>query len=287
MDSKLRRFDRFPNNWEYTVGLPEALLNVVSVDLIRAFVPNTQQTIHGFNNILQIQPAGRPVVDVVIPTGNYEPPLLLSQIQTQLADVGLGNPQISASTDSNIVTISADDAFSMPFGTGNRAQTSIHRYLGFSNVDSPESTTATGYYAMQLPPAIYITVLIDGVPRAGCRRSFSMQAEVPVAYNTRPELEENLFTGLIPLDTDQQTYKFYQAATHEVLRQEFPPKDFRQLSVRLQDDKGHPYDANGYDHTLVFEFVTEEAGRLPLMCPGNNRVPGPSRWGAPCDLRGV
>ena len=287
VDSKLRRFDRFPQNWDYAVTLPEVIQNVVSVDLSRAFLPNTQRTIHAFNNILQIQPQGGAAMDIVVPPGNYEPPLLLSQIQTQLQDAGIANASLTASTEDNSVTISADQPFSLPFGTGNRSHNSIHRYLGFSNVDVSDSTTATGYYAMQLPPPIYVTVLLREVPRSGCKRAFSMQAEIPTPYNTRPELEEELFTGLVPLDVDQQTYKFYQAPPNDVRHQEFAPKDFRELTISIRDDKGNPYDANAYDHTLVFEFVTEEAGRLPLMCPGNNRIPGPSPWGAMCDMRGA
>lgn len=284
IDSKFRQHDRYPNAWRYAVGLPEPLHNVVAVDLVRAFMPNTQQTVHTFNNVFQCTPVGRQTITVTIPPGNYEPTLLLTYVRNALQDAGLANPQLSLATDTNIVTVSADEPFVLPFGSGDKQPTSIHRYLGFSNVDTQAGLTAVAFYAMALPPPTFVTVRIDEVPRMGCRRAYRMEREVPAGFNTRPELQERLYTGLVPMDTDFQTFKFHAATALEVLQQEFPPIDLRQLTVSIEDDKGNPYDANGYDHSLVLQAVTLEPPEVPLMCPGNNRLPGPSPWGARCRL---
>lgn len=282
VDSKFRRNATHPHSWHYAVTLPEPVHNVVAVDLVRAQVPNTQRTVHAFNEWFQFRPVGGAPVDVRIPVGNYEPPLLLSAIQDQLTAAGVADASLTLAPDTNVVTVASSQPFVLPFGSGDKQDTSIHRYLGFSNLDTPAGTAATGFYAMSLPPPSFVTVALAEVPRSGCRRAYRLQSEVPAAFNTRPELEEQLFTGLVPLDTDFQASKFFVAGQSEVLGQEFQPVDVRSLTVTLRDDKGNPYDSNGYDHTLVLQLVTLEPGELPLMCPGNNRLPGRSAWGARC-----
>ena len=282
IDSKFRRFDRHPNSWHYVVGLPETLHNVVSLDLIRAFVPNTQQTVHKFNNVFQMTPAGSATVTVSLTPGSYEPALLLTAIQSGLQDAGVANPLVTLAPDTNLVTIQADQSFTLPFGSGDRQGSSIHRYLGFSNIDTQSATEVTGFYPLSLPPPTYVTVSVAEIPRAGCKRNYRMFQEVPATYSSRPELEEELFTGLIPFDCDYQTFKFFTASPTEILRAEISPVDIRQLTLDIRDDKGNPYDAGGYDHVLVFEVVTLEPPDLPLMCPGNARLPGPSPWGVQC-----
>lgn len=282
LDSKFRRFARYPNSWHYSLGLPEPVHNVVAVDLVRAIMPNTQQTVHAFNSFFQLTPAGGETVTVQVPAGNYEPPILLTAVGEALQAAGVAGASLTVDSATSLVTVSADEPFALPFGSGNKQETSLHRYLGFSNADTSVATSATGFYAMALPPPAYVTVSLAEVPRPGCRRAYRLQNDLPPGFNTRPGLQEELYTGLVTLDTDYQTSKFFTAPTADVLEQEFKPVDVRALTVDVKDDKGNPYDSNGFDHVLVLQLVTLEPPDLPLMCPGNNRVPGPSPWGAQC-----
>lgn len=282
IDSKFRRFSKYPNSWHYSVPLPEPLRNVVSMDLIRAFMPNTQETVHRFNNHFQMLLSSGQIVDVTLDTGNYEPALLLSAIQGNLVSAGVQNPVLSLAPDTNLVSITADEPFSLLFGSGNLADTSIHRYLGFSNIDTASATEATGFYPMALPPPAFVTVSVAEIPRGGCKRVYKMQQESPPVYSGIPELNEQLYVGLIPLDCDYQTFKFHLTTTTEVLGLQFQPTDIRSLTIDIKDDMCKPYDADNYDHALVFQVTTLEAPDLPLMCPGNNRLPGPSPWNVQC-----
>ena len=284
VDSKWRRLSAYPNSWTYAITFPECFRNVVSLDLIKAIVPNTQQTVHAFNSKFQFNVVGGAVQTIDIPPGNYEPPLLLTVIQQGLEAAGLPNPVVALSPDSNIVTISCDSQLSFPFASGDQASSSIHPYLGFSNLDIDSVNTVSSPFAMSLPPTPYVTVEVDEVPRSAKKRAYSLQYEVPILYNTRPELLELPCDGIVFLDTDAETYKFWQAASTEIIQQKFQPLDMRQFTITLRDDKGKLYDSNMYNHTLVFEILQQVPPDLPLMCDGNNRIPGPPRWGIPCHL---
>ena len=282
VDSKWRRTSQCPNNWQYIISFPESLHNVTSLDLVQAFIPNTQQTVHTFNSNFQCTLEGQDTITVSIPTGNYEPPLLLTAIQDRLTAAGVPNPQLILSSDTNIVTMTCDEPFSLPFATGDEAENSIHPYLGFSNIDISNVTTASGVYAMSLPPPRYVTVAVDEIPLLGKKKGYTLQYEVPRVFNTRPELLKVPFNGLVPLNTDFQTYKFWKASSVDVLQKTFQPIHIRQFSITIRDDRGNFYDANGYNHVLIFQISQLNNPELPLMCPGNNRFPGPSAWGVNC-----
>lgn len=282
VDSKWRRDTKFPNNWSYVVSFPETFRNVTSVDLVQAFIPSTQQTIHAFNSKFQCTPQGQPTVTITIPQGNYEPPLLLTAIQEQLTGNGINNPNFQLAPETNVVTFTCDTPFSLPFASGDQAGTSIHPYLGFSNIDVDNVTSASGFYAMSLPPPTFVTVDIAEVPSAGKRKNYSLQREVPSVYTTRPELMEVPFIGLVPLNTDFQTIQFWKAGDCDLIHRVFPPIDMRQFSITIRDDKGNLYDANSYNHVLVFQITQLSTPELPLMCNANNRAPGPSPWGVNC-----
>lgn len=284
VDSKWRRETQHPNSWAYVITFPDTFRNVTSIDLVQAFIPNTQHTIHSFNSKFQITLQGQPTLTITIPHGNYEPPLLLTEIQNDLADNGVPNPLFSLAPDTNVVTFTCDTPFSLPFATGDQAAGSVHPYLGFSNIDIEDVTAATGFFAMSLPPPTFLTVDIAEIPPVGKRKGYTLEYEVPAVYSTRPELMETPFVGLVPLNTDFQTMQFWKAAESDVLQRPFQPIDVRQVSITVRDDRGKLYDANNYDHTLVFQITQLNPPALPLMCNANGRAPGPSPWGVNCRL---
>lgn len=284
VNSKWRRETQYPHNWAYAVTFPETFRNVTSIDLVQAFIPNTQQTVHAFNSKFQITPEDGPTVTITIPGGNYEPPLLLAEIQNDLAVNGIDNPVLTLSPDTNIVTLTSDTPFTLPFATGDEAAASVHPNLGFSNVDVRGVTSATGFFSMSLPPPTFLTVDIAEVPSVGKRKGYTLEYEVPATYSTRPELMETPFVGLVPMNTEYQTTQFWKANDSDVLKRPFQPVDLRQVTITLRDDKGNAYDANNYDHMLVFQITQLAPPALPLMCNANGRAPGPSPWGVNCRL---
>lgn len=280
IDSKWRRVSQCPDPWAYAVALPEPIKNVVAVDLVSAIMPNTQRTVNRFNSKFQITPDGRNTVTVDIPQGNYEPALLLSTLQQLLQDAGVANPIFTYAADTNIVTFTSDLPFSLPFSSGDANQASIHEDLGFGNTDVVGVTTVTAPFAMLLPPPSYVTVDLPGLPWDSKNRSYIQQGDS--VSDPRMQLSPSTFLGVVTLDTDYQTFKYWKASSQEVMRQTFPPIDLRQIAVELRDDKGNLYDSNGYDHTLVLEVTQLLPSPPPQMCPGNNRLPGPSAWGVNC-----
>ena len=238
VDSKWRRLSKHPYEWSYNIPFPEPLVNVVSVDLVQAIMPNTQRTVNTFNSKFQMTPVGSPTVTVDIPPGNYEPSLLLAAIQSSLADSGVSNPNLSYATDTNLVMIACDQPFSLPFATGDAIDTSIHRNLGFSNTDIMNVLQVTSPYGLFLPPPPYVTVDVAEVPWPDKNRTYSLQRDV--VEDTRPQLNEMAYAGFVTLDTDYDTFKFWKASANEIMRQVFPPTDIRQFSIMIRDDKGNP-----------------------------------------------
>ena len=284
VDSKWRRDAQYPNSWSYAVTFPETFRNVTSIDLVQAFIPNTQQTVHAFNNKFQCTPDGLDPITVTIPPGNYEPPLLLTQIESELTSQGVVNPKFQLASDTNVVSLTCDTPFVLPFASGDQASKSIHPYLGFPNLDTSLSNSTQGLYAMSLPPPAFVTVDVEEVPVSGKKKAYALQHEVPTVYSTRPELMETPYIGLVPLNNDFQTLQFWKSNSTDVLTRTFQPIDLRQITITVRDDKGNLYDANSYDHQLVFQIHQLSQPELPLMCQGNNRIPGPpnSVWNVNC-----
>lgn len=282
VDSKWRRDSQYPNTWAYAVTFPETFRNVTSLDLVQAFIPNTQQTIHAYNCKFQFTPDGLPTVTITIPAGNYEPPLLLRTIESELENSGVSNPSFQLAQDTNIVSFSCTTPFSLPFASGDEAGRSIHPYLGFPNLDIENGESVVGMYAMSLPPPAFVIVDVAEVPPLGKKKAYSLQHEVPSVFSTRPELMETPYVGLVPMNTEFQTIQFWKGSSVDTLQRSFQPVDLRQITISMRDDKGNPYDANSYNHVLVFEIHQLSQPELPLMCNGNNRLPGPSPWGVNC-----
>ena len=258
LNSKMRRLDLYPNTWSYCVNLPERLKSVVSFSLVQCILPNTQAVVNQFNQYLQfVKLLTAELITISIPINNYEPGLLMQQVQDQLAPF-LVNATVTLNDDSR-VTIAAEEPFSLLFSTGDKAMNSISRVLGFAPADSEFDLTSTGKFKIDLPPPAYCTIAVREIPSLACKRFITTTHEESPQYNSRPEQYGRDVLGLVPLDNQYGTNKFYHADVGDTLCNRFQPMELSQLTVEVYDDKGQYYDSNGYDHTLVFEVVTKEA----------------------------
>jgi len=274
VSSRMRRLDLYPNTFSYAVNLPERIKNVVSCALIQAIIPNSQTTVNQFNNKLQlVKLLTAELVTITVPTGDYEPALLLNELKTLLAQY-VANPVVTLDTSNNRVTIAADEPISLLFSSGDQAFGSVHRALGFPSLDTPFDVTFTGSFALNLPPPNYVTVAVDEVPAVCCKRFMTARYEQGGGgYDSRVEQYQRYVLDIVPLNCEFGTNKYYHAAVGDLMNNTFKPIDLSSLTINLFDDQGNPYDSNGFDHTLVLQLTTCEANFLPLLVPGNDRIP--------------
>lgn len=270
VNSRMRSLELYPNTWQYVVALPDRLRNVVRVALVQAVLPNSQLTVHRFNCYLQLALADGVPITVTLPAGNREPTLLMAELQGLLAAY-LAGVSVTLDPATARVTIAAAEPFSLLFSTGTSAANSIHRALGFASSDTPLAQSVTGAYTLQLPPAAYVTVAVDEVPESATMRYLSNAHESGPQFSGQPEQAQRNVLALVPLDNAYNTNKFYTAerAGDEACTQ-FSQQDMAQLTIRLYDDQGAPYDSNGADHTLVFAVTTAEPGSLAVA---SDRLP--------------
>lgn len=88
IDSRDRNIDLFPCTENYQIYLTDEFKDVVSVELVKAMVPNSNYIINKYNNLIYFQEIEGVVLKATIPTGDYSADDLITAIETVLNDIG-------------------------------------------------------------------------------------------------------------------------------------------------------------------------------------------------------
>jgi len=104
------------------------------------------------NNKIQFQETAGTTLTATLTSGTYTPAQLATQIQTQMNTTG-GTPAYTVSYDSltRKFTISSDRAGGAVFvlvGTGDQSQFSVHKTIGFDDVDSTNAAAVVSTYPL-------------------------------------------------------------------------------------------------------------------------------------------
>jgi hypothetical protein len=141
---------QFGNSSSFDVQFTQSLINVKSLRLLSASIPNSTYNINSTNNIIYVN--GNPVI---IPIGSYNTSNLPSTLQTTLNAAGLGIVfTVTYSDISFKLTISGTLAFTIGSGVN-----SINDILGLS-VSGP-SIVVTGNNIVDLRGDQYYYLIID------------------------------------------------------------------------------------------------------------------------------
>lgn len=98
---------------------------------------------------------------------------------------------------------------------------------------------------------MYVDLSVDEAPKPSCQT---------VVYRdetfSEDETQGRSILARMPMDVPLGNVKYYRPAITEIGDNLCDPISISRLSVRLTDASGAPYDTQGADHSLVFEFKT-------------------------------
>jgi len=238
IDSRDRNTDLFPSPSQYSIDLPEPIINVESVRLLLAEVPFPRYMIHGFNNVLHVSNTSDPsaAVAVELTQGDYDADGMATHLQARLNAVlapASYTVTYDAVQDKFVVSKSGATAFVVACKGRNA---SAARILGFaSNAD----------YAS-----------VAGVVRAPYRRNFVKDNYVILSienvnnvYGISSVIDRS-FGAINSNDSDlNNEYR------HELAKQFEPPiNSLKKLHISFRDYYGNLYDFQNQDHRLELEF---------------------------------
>lgn len=252
IDSRDRNQNDYPNPNDYQIDLNDNYRELLEVKLISSNVPKSQYLINNNNNKLTFIDSNNITHIIQIPIGNYNITELVSQIQTSMNNVGASDTYtVSVNLKTNKITINTTSNFQLIFNGGlekyNNSertiynQNSIGKLLGFLPTDLSGANNYTSQNQYDLNGPTYILLHID--------EFFNIEGINSSIQNSFAK---------IPLDTDQNTYKFFKQSNDYNVETLFSPPlaKLSQLNIRFLNYDGSLYDFGGLEHSFLIKIKT-------------------------------
>lgn len=255
------------NRSKYSIKLNKDYRDVVSIELKKAILPNSDYVINASNNNFYFQDS-QDQVD----SDNYR------TIQLSEGDFPIDDPAhdsvrslleqgLNAANPGDTYTVTVDPnthlfTFTQTSGSGvfnilfkypktcdgapggdNELPNNIGEIIGFKRENHTGDTSYTGDYVHNLRPSNYIIIRIDGLERVD-----SNHFPVHDAF------------CILSLDTRLNNYRLANNCDqldNEVYQKDFNPPlgKLDRLNIEILHEDGTPYNFRGRDHVLVFEIV--------------------------------
>ena len=250
IDSRDRNQIDYPDPNNYQIDLTEEYREILSVSLISSNVPKSQYLINTSNNVLNFIDSNSTTYEIKIPIGNYTIGELTTQIQNSMNASGTTDTYVvSFDSKTNKVTISTTGNFQLLFNGGTEKyndserniykENSIGKLIGFTITDLSGSNTYTSQNQYNLNGPTYILLHINELNNLD-----GIQNSIKNAY------------AKIPLDTNQNEYKFFKESNDYNVITEFSPPLARlsQLNIRFLNYDNTLYDFGGLEHTFLLKI---------------------------------
>jgi len=252
IDSRDRNNNDYPDPNNYQIDLNQDYKEILEVKLVSSNIPKSQYLINSNNNSLSFIDSNQNTYDILIPIGNYTINELIIQIQNSMNSSGTSDSfNVTLNSSTNKITINSVSNFELLFDGGlekynNTERTiykenSIGKTIGFlpSNLSGSNTYTSQNQYNLHGPTYILLHIdeffNIDGIKNS-IQNSFAK----------------------IPLDTNQNEYKFFKNSNdYDVVTQFSPPlAKLSQLNVRFLNYNNSLYDFGGLDHSFLLKIKT-------------------------------
>jgi len=267
IDSKDRPHNEEPN--KYSIKLKKVYKDVISVELVKANIPNSDYIINEHNNTFYFQDnakqSGKCDYNTLqLPIGNY--PIcdktkdsIISLLQAGLNLVNSKN-KYTVTVDWNTQQITIEQTsgsgvfnilFQAPKTAGKEAsgnqllKNNMSKILGFKPIDHIDKLSYTSEYAYDLKPARYITIRIKGMERIDSPHDATQDAFCILSLESRKDSFLLSDECGIKIDKDEYT-KFYNPPLGKLDR----------LDIEIFDADGHLMNFRGKDHYLLFEITS-------------------------------
>lgn len=265
VDSRNRQPNQEPNN--YSLKLNRIYRDVVSIELKKADIPNSDYIINETNNSFYFQDSVAQVSSgdfhtLQLPLGNYPIDDKVNDSIRSLLEAGLNlaNPAntytVTVDINTQLFTLeqtSGSGIFNLIFevprcaGEGSGSQTLDNHMgciLGFKPENHTDQLVYTGDYVYNLRPSGYIILRIRGLERLDSNHTPVQDAFCILSLDTR------LNNFMLSNNCDQ--------IDNEVYQKDFNPPlgKLDRLQIEILNSKGQPMNFRGREHLLVFEIVS-------------------------------
>lgn len=265
IDSKTRPPNTEPN--KYVQHLKKEYKDVVSIELQRVDIPNSDYNVNEYNNTFYFQDAASQVSGctyhtMIFPVGNYkvdEEDCNVVYSLKCLLEQGLNstNPdnQYRVTIDKNSMKITIEQTtgsgvFNILFTYPQRDQCHIPlnnnmaQLLGFKLDNKMGNTTYTGEYVYDLYPTKYLILRVQGWERIDSPHDPAQNAFVILPFNKKAH-NFNLADNLDSVDEEEFKIHFNP-----------PLGTLDRINLEFVDENGHPYNFRGRNYYMVFEITS-------------------------------
>lgn len=250
IDSRDRNPIDYPNTNNYQVDLTEEYREILSVTLISSNIPKSQYLINNSNNVLDFIDSTSTTYSIQIPVGNYTISELTTQIQTSMNASGTTDVyNVTSNSKTNKITIATASNFQLLFNGGTEKynnserniykDNSIGKLLGYTITDLTGANSYTSQNQYNLNGPTYVLLHINELNNLD-----GIKNSIIDAY------------AKIPLDTNQNEYKYFKNSNDYNVITEFSPPLARlsQLNIRFLNYDNTFYDFGGLEHTFLLKI---------------------------------
>lgn len=261
--------DRSPNEEpnKYTIKLGKMYKDVISIELKKAKIPNSEYILNEQNNNFYFQDSttqesSNSYHTLELPIGNYPIDDPTEDSIRSLLEVGLnmvtaGNTYtVTVDPNTQLFTITqtaGSGVFNILFeeikcngssSGSNQLPNNISSILGFKPINRTGSLSYTSQYTYNLRPLQYIILRVRELERIDSPHDPAQNAFCVLSLDTRAN-NFMLTNNCDDLD-------------NEVYQKDFNPPlgKLDRLTIEITDCKGNPYNFRGNDHFLLFEIVS-------------------------------
>lgn len=266
IDSKDRKINEEPH--KYNLKLNKTYKDVVSIELKKAILPNSDYIINKYNNVFYFQDSDdMQALDdyhqILLPIGDYlmdddSADSIRSLLEQGLNSTTPGNTYtVCLDPNTHLMTITqtaGSGVFnillrypkeSCPDQSGNNELPNhLGEILGFKPINHLNHIKYTADYVFNLRPNRYLVVRIQGWDRVDSNHSGVQDSFCILPLDTR------LNNFMLSNNCDQLDNEIYQKDFNP------PLGNLDRVNIEFLTQNGHPYNFRGRNHVLLFEVVS-------------------------------
>lgn len=263
IDSRDRKDNEEPN--KYVIKLKKEYKDVISVELVKASIPNSDYIINEHNNTFYFQDNPNQVNrcdynTLQLPIGNYP---ICDSVKDSIISLLQAGLNIINSVNKYVVTIDCNTkqiTIEQTEGSGvfnilfqipkvcangnNKLPNNMARILGFKPIDHKDKLIYTGEYTYDLNPIRYLVLKIEGFDRIDSPHDPTQNAFCILSLDSKKDDKFTIDDDCNGVDNDEYIKHFN------------PPAKIDRLNITITDADGNPVNFRGKDHFLIFEITS-------------------------------
>ncbi len=238
IDSRDRNYDQ--PSWNMHIDLDQTIKQIYSIEIVSMEIPKIQYIINENNNILHFQETNGITLEAIIPNGNYTISEFISQLQTQLNNVGSSNYLVSL-IDDTYIQISSDLT-----GGGN-----IFNLLFDGGTENYGMKTRTIYKTKSIGDIIGF--MIENKTNAS---NYTATEKYKLEGEEKIYLHLNNIVSVIPLSVEQGQIVYFSQEGNINFQHKFSTlQNWKHVDIQLHNYYGNFYQTGEWSLTLKLKYI--------------------------------